>query len=642
MKTRNTLLLMALLAALTNFVVAYLSGHSSQTYTFNADQLYLPTLFTDLFSRQGRIADWYLTPAPYFFPDYPLFSLAYWLGNDAYSQVGLYSVIQVVATFAALWLLCRRLSATQGFMLAATAMIGLIWLALMAGEPFSFIMVSASHYGIFITSILFVALWLHLQDNPTPRQRLLLMVVMALLALLSTLSDNLFIVQLVAPLVASTLLLDLANRDASIKSKARLLIPVVFSVLGAAAYGLVIRNDTRYPTSLGVEKLSANLFDLYGVFATSLGVPAYGILFMVYLGVVICLCSNLCRKPAQRRYPDQLSWLALFSLISLCSASTASALVTSLPVVSRYFIAAFSWPVIVVVIFAGHFLKQRLFAVTSALALLAVVSMSWGTYTLVRENGITTHYYPAEVACLDDALERAGATHGISQYWDSKYLQSFSRLKLSMAQHHESLEEMPWITSKKFFRDNYDFAIISEFIPLHTKLTAEPLVRINGAPEKIVTCGARELYLYPANTMRTQKFSTVGHAFQWQACELPTLIGQPAAQCTMQKKDPKQAGYLTYGPYEPLPAGNYAVQINYSSTQARQQAVGDWDAVISLTAESRMLAKGQMTGSDGIATTATGTFTVQPEQNLKRIEIRTHSSADTELTIIAVRLTRVE
>jgi hypothetical protein len=53
-------------------VLAYHAGDHYMAQLGNSDALYLPTLFKDVFQHGGSIQDWYLTPAPYFLPDYPL------------------------------------------------------------------------------------------------------------------------------------------------------------------------------------------------------------------------------------------------------------------------------------------------------------------------------------------------------------------------------------------------------------------------------------------------------------------------------------------------------------------------------------------------------------------------------------------
>jgi hypothetical protein len=170
---------------------------------------------------------------------------------------------------------------------------------------------------------------------------------------------------------------------------------------------------------------------------------------------------------------------------------------------SRYLIPAFSWPVVVVVLFAGHALGERFFGVGTAASALAVVLLGAGSYELAQKNGLSGSYYPADIACVDNALERAGLSHGIAQYWDAKYLQQFSRLNLTIAQHLPNLEELKWITSSRYFRDSYDFAIISEDAEAMDKISSAALLRINGAPKEIVSCGNRSVYLYGNGSLRT-------------------------------------------------------------------------------------------------------------------------------------------
>ena len=64
------LILLAL--ALACIAVQYRVGIAMQAAAFTSDGMYLPVLCADLFEHGGRIWDWYLTPAPYFFPDYAI------------------------------------------------------------------------------------------------------------------------------------------------------------------------------------------------------------------------------------------------------------------------------------------------------------------------------------------------------------------------------------------------------------------------------------------------------------------------------------------------------------------------------------------------------------------------------------------
>jgi hypothetical protein len=642
-----------LFLGIANIIVAYLAGHSFRGYILeNADLLYLPTLFSDLMSKGGRISDWFLTPAPYFFPDYPLYFVAHVLGASTYARIVIFCVAQTLLTCFAIWLLAWQASRADPLTVAVTVTIALIWFALTLGEPFAILFASASHYGSFVSAIILVGLWMQYETNQDRRGSRVLLPVIGAVVFLATLSDNFFIVQAIVPFVAATILVELADEpirewrpllviawllsalmvptltyrlpipppavnvawssvvddeqraslearfhltdgyfrngrlwtyhltdttpanvgalvaspdveDTShidrqsfavdgasgplwravstvpiglvlsafvtlslvwlvrmwsdlrqgrpLKRKLLVLTPVVFSALGSMSYNLVVTNHTRYTAAIGLEKAADNTRDVAeAVHRAIASSPAYGLLLVGYLALVPLVCYGRAGRWVRTNIPKSLRWLVAFSFLSLCSTVVTATLMTDLPVMSRYLIPAFSWPVVVVLLFAGHALGERFFAVATVASLLGVVLLGAGSYELAQKNGLSRSYYPADIACVDNALERAGLSHGIAQYWDAKYLQQFSRLNLTIAQHLQDLEELKWITSSTYFRDSYDFAIISEDAEAMDKISSAALLRINGAPREVVSCGNRSVYLYGKSSLRTAERAASG------------------------------------------------------------------------------------------------------------------------------------
>lgn len=494
-----------LVLSLANIAVSYLAGHPFQGHLFTSDALYLPTLMADLLAHGGRMADWFLTPAPYLFPDYPLFVLAYWLGLDAYGQIVIFSLIQTVVTCGVIWFLAREVAPARPLVAAVAASIALVWLALNSADSFFTSLANAFHYGIFLCALVFIALWLRRDRTEQARTRTVMLLAMSALAFLSTLSDKLFLVQVIAPFIATALLVDFANRDFSFKSKRVLLIPALAAGLGSASYRYIVHNKTRYPTDMGVEKAFSNLADLCGVFYRAVAdSPIYAVVLVLYLGIVFHCCRDLMRKPEARTVPKPMAWLALFSLMSLCASVVALTFLTNFAIVARYLIPGLSLPVILVVLFSSQLLGRRFAAVATAASFVAVASMSIGSYRLAAAHGLSDGHYPSEVACIDGALKAAGLNNGIAQYWDAKYLQNFSKLDLNIAQHYGNLDEMRWITTKRYFKDRYDFAVVSENAEPLYKLSVEKLSGINGPAEQVVHCGSRTVHIYGKDKLRVK------------------------------------------------------------------------------------------------------------------------------------------
>ena len=644
MTTReNVVNLCVLLAALGNVIVCYLAGHPFRAYVLeNSDLLYLPTLFSDILSKGGHLSDWFLTPAPYFFPDYPLYLFAYLLGVSTYIQIAIFAVVQIGATLCAMWLLTRRVSTSEAFVTAVTITIALVWLALRGGEPFVILLASASHYGTFLSTIFFVALWLDYETSNGDARKRLLLVAVCILAFLSTLSDNLFIVQAIFPFAATIIAVRVMRRErsrsrglvgpvllavwvvltmvvpaltyrtpiprpainvawtagvddqqrATLEARFHLtdgdfrgghlwtysiadttranvaalvrhpgvedtqhidrqsftvdgaesslrralatvpiglamstfvvlcwlfatdvvsarrkrgvwtmglsaLVPVFCSMLGFISYGFLVANPTRYPPSIGLEKIYGNLTDLsVGLGRAMTASPVFGSSVVIYVGLFLFVVAAPSMKWITREPPPPLVWLTVFSLIAICSTIIAATFVTDLPVMSRYLIPVFFWPVVIVPVIVNHLLGRRFVAVGTVLSLIAVVSLTASSRTLASSNGLSARYYPTDIACVDDAIERVGLHNGIAQYWDAKYLQQFSRLNLNIAQYSDDLAETKWITSQRYFRRRYDFAVLSTDAESTFDISPDDLTKVNGAPREIVTCGSRLLYIY--------------------------------------------------------------------------------------------------------------------------------------------------
>ena len=638
---KNILAFIFLALSFIAVIIHYHSRSDIVNYFFLSDSLYLPTLFEDIFVKGGKINDWFLTPSPYFFPDYPAFFIAYLIGNTPQSQMIAFALIQASLMLMVVFLIAKETSKinSSNFTIATTTLIVLIWLALSAGEPFVFILLGAYHYGAFLSAILLAALWLKFNDNSSVKNQYFLLTLIGAFTFITTLSDTLFLVQFVAPLVATHVLISILDREFSLKKTLALIFIAICSFVGSISYKWIVENQTRYATSIGIENLSQNLKGISEIFyAAATGYPVFGIIFLLYLGVVLHSLILLLRGDKQ---DFKLSWLALFSFLSLCVTLFTTLVVTNLQITGRYLIPALSWPIIIVLIFINNRFRDR-FALTAILiSILALSSMSWSSYQLIQSNGIKEKYYPGDMACIDDVLEKENIRNGIAQYWDAKHIQNLSRLNLNIAQYFDNLSEMHWITSKKYFKPTYDFAIITEAAPPPFKISTEALINLNGKPKLIKACGSRTVYIYAKDQMRIRKFVSVGDTYTWKACDLPTVIGVQTAECEMQKKDDAQTGYLTFGPYEQLTTGEYTFAIAYSSNASKGKPVGNWDALLATPKGTNILQDGLMTGTDGTIETIIGQFQLNQEQNMGKIEIRTMANTDTDLKIIYIRIKRI-
>ena len=259
-----------------------------------------------------------------------------------------------------------------------------------------------------------------------------------------------------------------------------------------------------------------------------------------------------------------------------------------------------------------------------------------------RNKGFGFDFYPEQISCIDNAIGQRRLRDGIAQYWDAKYIQAFSKLKINLAQHIENLEEHRWVTSSKFYKENYDFAIISENAEPPYKISSRKLTEINGEPDSTIICGDKKILIYGQTKFRVRKIVNPGDSFRWKACELPTVIGSHTIECQSEKTDPSQMGYLTFGPYEALPSGKYYFEIEYLSSKDISDIAGVWDVVIALPTQAKIIAKGDLPGTDNKINKISGFFTLEQEHDMDRIEIRTLAHKDGVMRLDYIKIKRLE
>jgi hypothetical protein len=506
MTLRSLVSLLLPLLAMACLAILYLTGHPLRGGLLTADAMYLPTLADDVLRQHGHLSDWFLTPAPYFFPDFPMYLVAYWLGSDAYAQIIIFSVIQYALLFQALHGLAQRLEVDAPLPWAAFGVSLLGWLTLSAQEPFVLSLANAYHFGSFLSAIWCVTAWLRFEQTGA---RSALWIACAL-ACLTSLSDSLFILHAMLPLALAGSARVLLESGYLASYRRRLALPwapMAAAMLGYASYKRIVTHPTRYQAAMDFKHIGANLHDL-GIIAASL----WAALPPVVLGLLVFLAFSLAcvwRLATQRDpfgLPRALAWLLVFWVLSLCGEVAVSLLVHNMAVTARYFIAALCWPVLLAPLVLAHLLRNHALranlAVAGTLACTAAIAVA--TVQHWHAHPLQTAYYTDDMACLDRAIAAHGLHHGIAQYWDAKPLQGLSRQHIQLAQHDFEMNEFQWITSTRYFRPAYDFAIVGPVGPPPHYIAADKVEAINGKPQAQVGCGPYTVLIYGRDSLKVR------------------------------------------------------------------------------------------------------------------------------------------
>lgn len=500
----NLLALACTLAAFAALLASLHAGHPVQAHLVHSDALYLPVLFDDLLARDGALANWYLTPAPYFFPDFPLYLLAWLGGSGVFAQTTIYALLQTVSMAGAVFLVARQALDSYRLLAAAVLVIVFIWLGMHADDPFVRLYSSAHHYGAFIAALLLAALWLRLDAGRDDRDSRIAAAAVVALAYLATLSDALFLVQAVAPLLATVWLYRRhAVPGAGLGVRRAAILFFLPAIVAMLSYRFVVAHPTRYKARLGLAKFSANLEELGTICTTLFGPrPLLAVVLLLSLLAGFSCILAVLRGKAPASLPRPLQLLLVFATLSCAAAVSVMLLSTTVQPVPRYLIAALSWPLVAGTLALAFLLGARVRLAGLGLAFVFSGLLANDAWRTRNQHDSDSFFYPEQIACIDRALASSGARHGIAQYWDAKRVQALSRRHPTLAQYTGKLDQMEWITSQRYFSTRYDFAILADQEAAEFRLPQAQLFAINGEPKQTVTCGDRTLLLFGPGGLR--------------------------------------------------------------------------------------------------------------------------------------------
>lgn len=626
---------------LLELVLLFHAGHGLDGLLFNSDSMYLPTVFADVLAGEGAIDHWYLTPAPYFFPDYPIFLLAYLATPVPFLQISLYAFLQALLTLLLLAWLARRMHVRAPWTAAVLLWLCLIWLAFRNVEPFVYLLISGYHYGEVMSAMAVIALWFaHLQAGAPWRSPAWWLA--CGLTAVTTLSDQLFLVQAAAPLLAVAWLFALGSGTQGRRIAVQATLLGASSVAGSLAYRLLVEHPMRDGIQLGLGKWQENLQAFTDLLVNlAMQQPLYLLALVAFVCLLVAALRRHCR-PGLLGRRDEADWLLWFVPLSGLSMLLAVMLSESHSLGYRYLIGIGVWPLLATGLVLARKFPRTFPTAATWLSALLVLLLGMQAYEQVRLNGLRTRQYPADVACIDQALAGTGSRNGIAEYWDAKQVQNLSRHRLTIAQYFDTLQEMRWITTADAYAANYDFAIVSQTAEGGMSPLLMRVQDINGSPLRQVVCGKRLLLVYGPHRLRTvARLQLPGDRKFWRGCDLPSEIGGPQKNCELGKRDSSLQGFLTFGPYVKLAPGTYRASVHYRGQAALGERMGHWDVAVTVGAALQILAEAPLTAQGDQVTQASKDFVIDAAQSAGLIEVRTAAEAPTDLHIVGVEIERL-
>ncbi len=467
-------------------------------FLFNADALQTPAVFADVFGRGGSFFDWSIAPAPAIVPEYGMFAIAYVVGVNYAGRVLAYSLVQVVIFWAALYGVSWAASFRRPLVTASLIVSVFGLLSMLRIPNYGQLVQSAFHFGGFILQLVTLALILLLWRGrgSTPA----LWVGIAAIAVIGSLNDALFVVQLAAP-VCVIVGVGVLTRRIPWRSGISFAAMLGFaSLVGWRLYSLVIPNPA---SSLGQADLDGaardldSLITVWGVAFARSPLAALLVIAAILMGV-----AGAYLLITRRNWPwmrgTTLQTLAVFALLS-GALPLVAAFISSVGTSPRYALPLFYWPCILGAIMLSQMNWRRALMVATAVGCVASLASAGLAIRDVSRTGLKDSYYSASLSCLDEAARNYGVSHAIGTYWVAKPTQELSRSGLTVTVVTAKLKPRNWVSTSSNRFLAYDAFIDTKSNP--TESIRKALRQKFGKPIKEVTCAKATMWIWPAGSI---------------------------------------------------------------------------------------------------------------------------------------------
>ena len=662
-----------LLIALILLTLSAISGYLIPSALFNEDSIYAALAAQDMLFKGKNILDWYISPAPYYFPDYLFYALSHILISNPFFRFPFIAVLQVLITFGALWYFAGKIVKQYSFALAVIITLLLVWTSLLTTDHFahffyapifSFMFVYAWHYGAFLSLLYYLVLW-SAYGNPETSIRNDNVVMkgalyagICILAFLSGASDKLFVLQAAIPLVATYIFIACVNKKFSWKTCALHIIAFLCAALGVYLHNTLHPNALRSEAILDFQAIMNHFtIRINGVwsqfYAMGLKLVHFGIFVCLYILTVFHAIYRLfCWEPKTKN-ENYLLFLTIFSFFSIIISLLLAATIGPSDIFDRYMMPLYLFPLIIPCFYFTYYLGKWLIIAGRILSFIMLLSLGYNVTVYIQNNGLILNQYKGillefdrnEIVCIDDVIKETGVKYGISNYWMSKPVMYYSKNDPIIASYHmDSYTPDHRLTSEAFYRDQYDFAIVPVVTTLQNgkpEAARNKLKLIAGNPALEKNCGLYTIMVYGKDQLSlNQKFLKPGSGDSWYGCNLGVFNGYGIADCVLELQNDADYKHMALAYLGKLSAGRYSFALSYSADKDAEEPAGDWDAIA--FNPQIVFKKEPIYGSNGENKVLNGEFEVPPGIESNQFEFRIFVRPNVHFKVISVEVKRAE
>lgn len=657
----------------------------------HSDLLFLDSLMTDLFRLGGRWEDWKLTPAPAYLPDMLLYAIAYPLLPGPVLRTGFVSAVQaLLLAWTCLWLAARiRADVSVSGRCIIVLMVAAVALVAARSEMWLFFNSTNNHFAALLFSLLCTGWVLRFVERPRSIDASFIVAGSGV----ATASTTVFVITFLLPALCTlgvTLLVLRRHRIVRWRLLEVMAMLAGGQFLAAGLNYMLVHHDPlrgRLPSSVESALTSVRAFveATRTVFATdnpfTFGLALFVLVCFLWLSLHLLLSLRIRfdnSDPQSVALTLDMSggrWRhqSCLVLLLLTTPLTAFSAIASGGFVDNHGYRYFTFPICLTVLLwilafdTQEARKQRLMdwaAVTGCvfLSILALMSIK----PLLKDSGRSTFGEvltegamnlpisgDAVGACLDRIeSERFKLGSGIADFWYARGVsyRASSRVYIlpilnDAAPFFHMMTLGPLLDPERYDLKAFNFIILRQSgSSTQFELKPETLGKLVPSPQRVVPCEGSdaEVWLYDSEALDEFVRGKIGRFlfdiglggdYQKMGDLLPGLVGEVEGTGRTAIEGTHGPGFLSYGPYIDLPAGEYRVNIDYEATATGSR----WDfGRFNDPQNAVTLASGELPA----ATRGRLDVHVSLSTPVRQVEVRTWFGGHGKLRVEQIRLVR--
>lgn len=507
------------------FAYSYLNGLINGALFFNADALYLPSIFKNIFLDGKHISDWMLAPSALLFPDALLYAFAYILNKHAAIQILYFAVLQSVSFFFLTGVLLNfflRRSVAIAF--SALISSNIIVLGLYSADPYALSFISVFHFGSLLCYLVLSVLLHKFLSATSTKLKYSIGFATILLSALSIISDHLIELQFVAPVFLIGLFFYYGGQRSKELFKFGILLIIGF-ILAFILEKLFLTSTGRLDYGIGFDSLTHKSMMLVD---WVIGRPLLILLSLLLLPITlfISLIFLIRHWKSTDAYVFRQKLFAILFLISTVLALLVTGL-SNRDFTVRYLLPYIFLPPVFLFILLNEKSAKYLATVIFCSSLLALI-------TTHDKKPKSVQLYPDVVRCVDALAKKYNVSRGIAQYWDAIPIYVFSNAGLNVVPVLADGSPTQWMYNSSEYAGKFSFAIIdnsaSDFYRISRKDIEQ---RLKRKPFEY-QCFGRTVLIFNNETIFLQQQSDVSNI---RSSALESFVENPRALLIMAREE---------------------------------------------------------------------------------------------------------